>query len=489
MATALVAVGCSDVATVGSTSVTTTTTTTTTTPPVRVVVRVVDAHGSTIPDPDVTIGSTRGDGEALVKPGGFPVEVHASAPGYLPASMMVMLPPTAPITLQLEPVVLRGTVTTASGVPLDDAMVSLGSAASSTGPDGSFELSPAIPGTVSISRPAWLPVDTRWDGTTDGLDIQLEPRVVKAIHAVSGLPQGDRWEPFLHIADRTEINSVVFDIKDESGKIRYGSQVPLALEAGAVDPMYRLDDIVAEMHDRGLYVIGRVVTFEDPIVASARPDLAIRSGSRPLRKGSQAFLDPTDLDARAYGIDLAVEACEAGVDEIQFDYVRFPTGLTAGMSLDGGGVYVGADGQADRLEVISSFLEEARAVLHPLGCAVSADVFAIVLSTQNDQGIGQRPEEIGAQVDALSPMIYPDHYSDGWIGFDSPADHPAAVVENALADGVPRLPPTTIMRPWIADFNYGASSVRAEIDAVGDLGWMLWNPGSRVTENALEPIP
>ncbi len=488
VAAAFVAVGCSDVVTVGSTS-TTTATTTTATPPVKVVVQVVDAHGHPIPGPDVTIGTTRGDGEALVKPDGFPVEVGASAAGYLPASMMVMLPPTGPITLQLAPVVLHGTVTATSGVPLDDATVSLGSATSSTGPDGSWDLSPAVPGTVSIARPAWMPVEVQWDGTTDGLDVQLGPRVVKGIHAVSGLPQGDRWEPFLDIADRTEINSVVFDIKDESGKIRYESQVPLALEVGAVDPGYRLDDVVAEMHDRGLYVIGRVVSFEDPVVASSRPDLAIRVGSKPLRKGSQAFLDPTDPDARAYDIDLAVEACAAGVDEIQFDYVRFPTGLRSGMSLDGDGIYVGADGQVDRLEVISSFLEEARAALHPLGCALSADVFAIVLSTRNDQGIGQRPEEIGAQVDALSPMIYPDHYSDGWIGFDSPADHPLAVVQNALADGMPRLPTTTIMRPWIADFNYGAPSVRAEINAAGDLGWMLWNPGSRVTDKALEPAP
>jgi len=490
-ATALVAAGCSDVATVGSTSTTTTRTITTTTtlPPVEVVVQVVDAHGHPIADPDVTIGATKSDGEALVKPGGFPVEVEASAAGYLPASTMVMLPPTDPVILQLDPVVLRGTVTTTSGVPLDDAMVSLGSATSSTGPDGSFELSPAVPGTVLIARPAWVPIDVEWDGATNALDVQLDSRVVKAIHAVSSLPRGDRWEPFLDIADRTEINSVVFDIKDESGKIRYESQVPLAAEVGAVDPAYRLDDVVAEMHDRGLYVIGRVVSFEDPVVASARPDLAIRAGSKPLRKGSQAFLDPTDPDARAYNIDLATEACRAGVEEIQFDYVRFPTGLTSGMSLDGDGIYVGSNGQADRLEVISSFLEEARAVLHPLGCALSADVFAIVLSTRNDQGIGQRPEEIGAQVDALSPMIYPDHYSDGWIGFDTPADHPLAVVENALTDGMPRLQPTTIMRPWIADFNYGASSVRAEIAAAGDLGWMLWNPGSRVTEQALEPAP
>jgi hypothetical protein len=497
MVGALVVVGCSDAATPGSTATTTVTTTTpppttTTTPPLVVVaVKVLDTEGRAIENSDITVEGVRVDGEALVSPGDFPVEVEASAPGYRPASTLLTGPPTGPVALQLDPVVLRGTVASGSGTVLPDAIVRLGSTTVVSGSDGSFELSPAVPGIVSVRRPAWMPTDIEWDGSTVTLDVQLAQRVVRATHAVSRLPSGDLWESFLDIADQTDINAVVFDVKDESGVIRFQSEVPLAIEVGAVEPAYRLDEVVAEMHERGLYVIGRVVSFEDPVVASVRPDLAIRVGSRAFRRGGQAFLDPTSPNARGYNIDLAVEACMAGVDEIQFDYVRFPTGLTGRMTMDGDGVYVGSAGQADRLAVIGSFLEEARSALHPLGCAISADVFAIVLSTQNDQGIGQRPEEIGAQVDVLSPMIYPDHYSDGWIGFASPADHPYAVVENALADGMPRLPSTAIMRPWIADFNYGASSVEAEIGAAEsfDLGWMLWNPGSRVTESALEPAP
>jgi hypothetical protein len=457
--------------------------------PVPVIIQVVDWSGTEIPGAVVMVGDAQAHGAVGVLPRDFPVEVTVSADGYHSASTTVSEPPDQPVRMLLTPVVVRGTVTTDAGVPLPGATVRLGDVSASTGADGTFELAPAVAGEVTAERPAWMPSVASWDGETNPLDFRLTPRTVKATHAVMWLPKGDAWNPFLDLASRTEINAIVLDIKDESGRIAHDSTVPLAVAVGAVSDSYRLEDAVADIHDRGLYAIGRVVSFEDPVVAVARPDLAIRRGSGPYRQGSQAFLDPTDPEARAYNIDLAVEACDAGLDEIQFDYVRFPTGLTATMSLDGDGVYVGSEGQQDRVDTIATFLQEARAALHPLGCAVSADVFAIVLSTKNDQGIGQRPEQIGAAVDALSPMIYPDHYSDGWIGFDKPADHPGAVVENALASGVPRLPAATIMRPWIADFNYGAAGVRAEIDAVESygLGWMLWNAGSRVTEGALRP--
>jgi hypothetical protein len=480
---AVLAAGCASVATVGSRIL----------PrpkPVPVAIEVVDTAGGVVDGAEVTIAGQRATaGEAGVLRRDFPVEVTVSADGYEPAAVTVPDPPDAPVQVELTPIVLQGRVTSSAGVALSDATVRLGDAEVTTGLDGTFALAPAAPGTVTVERPAWMPAEVEWSGGTVPLHVTLEARVVRAIHAVMWLPDGDLWEPFLDLASRTQINSIVLDIKDESGVVAHDSQVPLALEVGAVSGAYRLQDAVAQIHERGLYAIGRVVSFEDPVMAAARTDLAIRNGSKPYRQGSQAFLDPTDPEARTYNIDLAVEACQAGIDEIQFDYVRFPTGLSSSMSLDAKGVFVGSDGQQNRLDAISGFLEQAGDALHPLGCAVSADIFAIVLSTQNDQGIGQRPEEIGRAVDALSPMIYPDHYSDGWIGFDKPADHPFAVVDNALASGTPRLVGSTIMRPWIADFNYGAADVRAEIDAVEsyDLGWMLWNAGSRHTEAALEP--
>lgn len=458
-------------------------TTTTTAPPrVEISVVVTDSDGVSLPGAEVRIAGVAATTVDVLAED-LPITVEVARSGYAPTARDVLAPGT--VTVALDPVRLHGRVVGESGVPLADARVSLGDETAVSGSDGTFEIAPAVPGVLTVQRPGWLPATVDWSG--GDVEVTIRPRIVKALHAVMWLPGQDAWESFLGLADRTEINAVVLDVKDESGLVAHTSQVPLANDVDAVVGRYELASVVRELHSRGLYVIGRVVSFEDPVMASARPDLAIRRGDRAYRKGSQAFLDPTDADARGYALDLAVEACEAGMDEVQFDYVRFPTGMTPAMHLDGAGVYVGAEGQGPRLAAIATFLSAARDALHERGCAVSADIFAIVLSTKNDQGIGQRPEELSAVVDALSPMIYPDHYSNGWIGFADPADHPFAVVDNAMAAGTPLIAPTAIMRPWIADFNYGPASVRAEIDAVEKYGsgWMLWNPGSRHTEGAL----
>lgn len=460
--------------------------------PIPVTVRVVDPQGVTVPSAAVVLGdlSTSPGRPVDLYRSRFPVTVQVSATGYHPATTELVEPPEGDVEMVLDPVVVAGRVVDEAGVGLAEATVTLGAVTTVTDRSGAFALGPAVEGDISVFKPAWLPGEAVWDGSAqEDLEIELRPRVVRAMHAIMALPAQAAWEPFLDLASRTEINGVVLDVKDESGYISHASEVPLAREMDAVFGSYDLTDAVTELHDRGLYVIGRVVTFEDPVAAEAKTSLAIKNGSGAYHKGGQAFLDPTDPETREYAIDLGVEACEAGMDEIQFDYVRFPTGLKASMQLDGEGPFVGSDGERPRLDAIASFLAQARETLHPLGCAVSADIFAIVLSTPNDQGIGQSPEEISASVDVLSPMIYPDHYADGWIGFDKPRDHPGAVVDNAMAAGVPRLAPGSIMRPWIADFNYGASSVRAEIDAVEKYGsgWMLWNPGSRHTEGALNP--
>jgi hypothetical protein len=181
-------------------------------------------------------------------------------------------------------------------------------------------------------------------------------------------------------------------------------------------------------------------------------------------------------------LDLAVEACTLGFDEIQFDYVRFPAGLTGEAARRSHPTT-----QAERIAAVVGFLDEARTRLHPVGCAVAADIFAIVLSSPDDQGIGQRPEELSQAVDVLSPMVYPNHYDDGWLGFADPADHPGAVVADALDDGMVRLVGTAVLRPWLQAFSYSSSSILAEIgeSEQRELGWMLWNPGSRYEMESL----
>jgi hypothetical protein len=162
--------------------------------------------------------------------------------------------------------------------------------------------------------------------------------------------------------------------------------------------------------------------------------------------------------------------------------VRFPT--DGDVSTTSYGMEVDA---SVRVETIAAFLKEAQTRLHAKGCAVSADIFAIVLSVPDDQGLGQRVEELSHSVDALSPMIYPSHYSSGWLGFSDPNTHPAEVVAEALASGLAKLEGGAVMRPWLQSFYYDAGQIGAEIDQAqtNGLGWLLWNDASDFVPGSL----
>ncbi len=168
---------------------------------------------------------------------------------------------------------------------------------------------------------------------------------------------------------------------------------------------------------------------------------------------------------------------------MQFDYVRFPDKRTEAAQFDGG---VSSD---TRVSTISGFLIDAVETLHPMGCAVAADIFGFLTTASDDGGIGQQWEVITAAVDVASPMLYPSHYSSGWFGFDNPNDHPGDVVRLALEDGLERLPRNVVVRPWLQDFGYSVDGVRSQIESAEafDLGWMLWNAKSTVTVGALDP--
>ncbi|MDH3260608.1 MAG: hypothetical protein OEM84_06500 [Acidimicrobiia bacterium] len=468
-------------------------------PPPSVSVTVVDEAGVTLAGAQVDfqgfVTETDIAGLASTIWEDEPIVVVAAAPGFHEATANLEEFSDDPMEIALEPVVLTGRVTDATGDGVAGAAVRLGDAEAISGVDGAFRLERVLSGEAVVTRPAWMPAVVAWEGEPGPLDIVLEPRVVRALHVTGWTPQNaEAWNGLLDLADTTEINSLVVDLKDESGRVYYPSAVPLAAEVGATREFYQLSDLVQEVEEHDLYMIGRLVTFQDPVAARARTDLAITNpDGTPFEKNGQYFLDPTDAAARQYALDLAVEACEAGVHEIQFDYVRFPDGFGSSVRFDGGTAYLGAYNDpvsgAARVGVIADFLGKARGLLNSRGCAVSADVFAIILSVPDDQGIGQRTEDLSGVVDAMSPMIYPDHYSDGSFGYEIPFDHPGEIIAAALAAGMPRLQSTAIMRPWLADYYYGPTEVRAEIDAAEryNIGWMLWNANSNHTPGALKP--
>jgi hypothetical protein len=358
---------------------------------------------------------------------------------------------------------LAVTVTDPSGVVLAESVVAIGELSELTSQDGSVSFTSIEPGEISVTRPGWLPTSVAWDGGSGQLEIAIEPRVVRGLRATGDVvAQPELFANLLEQAENSSINALVFDTKDESSKVLYESESAFAAEIGSVEPRYDPIELIAMAGERGLYTITRIVTFEDKLWARERPD----------HKLAGRWIDPTLEDAWEYPLQLAVEACELGFDEIQFDYVRFPAGQTATVAQEKKPLT-----EEQRVTAIAAFLAEARSRLYPMGCVVSADIFAIVLSSPNDEGIGQRPEDVSAAVDVVSPMVYPSHYSEGWLGFTDPNDHPGPVVANALDDGIARLASGTLMRPWLQAFYYNSSQIQTEIEEAEErgTGWILWN--------------
>ena len=429
-------------------------------------------------------------GQVHVRWEGEPISVSVRAEGFFPAAVAVEQFHEEPLELALRPAVLRGAVVDGGKFGLPAASVSLGDTTTITDESGRFEISRASAGTIMVDRPGWERIEVYWDGTPLVKEITINPMIIKGLHIghwVYTDPQ--LWRDLLQVAEETVVNAFVIDVKGESGRVFYDSEVPFARSIRAVEPLVDLDRVIVEMDRRDLYKIARIVTFQDPIAARADVDMAVydTATGRPYRKGDQYFLDPTDRRARAYALDLAQEVCEAGFDEIQFDYIRFPDGFPASARFDHGST------AEVRKEAISGFLREASELLHPLGCLVAADIFGFITTVQGDGGIGQEFVALSQTLDVVSPMLYPSHYSRGWFGFEVPNNHPGEVVGRALDDALKRRQGPAIIRPWLQDFGYNAAQVRAEIRAAEaegrDLGWMLWNAVSRFELDALDPAP
>jgi hypothetical protein len=345
-----------------------------------------------------------------------------------------------------------------------------------TAADGRFLFERASAGVVSAERVAHLPQTASWNGRHDFVTITLPERIARGLHLAGWIPTVDAdFQKMLDIGAATSVNTLMIDVKNENGKVFHKSanSTVQILGAQAADS-FDLRARTAQAHAQGFYVVVRIVAFQDPIAARARPEWAVTDPATggPLNKGGQYFLDPTDPNPREYALRLAEEVCGMGVDEVQFDYVRFP---------DGGPVGAAYDGRSDlegRVAAITGFLAQARQRLEPMGCATAADVFGWITNTTGDGGIGQQLESIAEVVDVVSPMIYPSHYSAGWYGFDVPNDHPGPVVTNATNDALRRMGASqAVLRPWLQDFWYTPDQVRTQIEAVDGLGvgWMLWN--------------
>ena len=315
------------------------------------------------------------------------------------------------------------------------------------------------------------------------------PREVRGVHvsmALAGL-EGKVDE---YIALRSYgLNAIEVDVKDENGKIGFVTPaIPkLARAIGSAAAYYDARTVIGKIHAAGMYLIGRVVVFEDPILSAARPELAVlrRGGSRWVNNGGLGWVNPYDKRVWRYVVGVAVAAAKVGFDEIQFDYVRFPS------DGDLSQIVYRHETAEPKGTTIAGFLRYASAQLHPLGVRVSADVFG--LAATHDLGIGQVPKRIAPYLDALYPMVYPSHYSSGEYGIQEPDAYPGRTVARALLDFRRQLKGRhTTLIPWLQDFSLGHPYTLIEVtDQIAAArrqharGFMLWNPEGLYTREAL----
>ncbi|MDP2860634.1 MAG: putative glycoside hydrolase [bacterium] len=326
-----------------------------------------------------------------------------------------------------------------------------------------------------------------------------EPLLVKAVYVTFRTAGNDRINEIINLIKRTELNAIVIDLKDYTGRIPFETNNEIIKNAGS-EKIFIADikGLVKRLHKGNIYTIARIAVFEDDYLSRERTDLALKRVDGGIWEDNNglAWVDPASQEVWDYNLEVAKEAIKVGFDEINFDYIRFPSdGNMTNI------VYPFWDGKTLKKEVIRHFFEYVNQRMKPLGIPISADLFGLTLTSTNDLGIGQWLEYAVPNFDYICPMVYPSHYQPTFLGFQNPAEHPYEVIYDGLKKGNERITslsatfpgkPMAKLRPWLQDFNMGAIydarmielQKKATYDA-GGFGWLLWNPRNIYTENAL----
>lgn len=358
---------------------------------------------------------------------------------------------------------------------------------------------------IAVRRPpahvaASTPRDATPRDTTPTVVRVPRPDTLRGLYVNRWAALGDRMWKLVDVARRTEINALVIDVKDDRGFVLYNSRVPLAREIGADTNMpmsqKRLHALLDTLRAHHIFPIARIVVAKDPLLASRKLEWAIKRKSdlEPwLDRNGHPWLDASQRGVWTYAADLAREAYDLGFSEVQLDYVRFPDEDR----IIHEAVFPLAKGRT-RAQIIRDQLGYTHALLGAAGIPMTIDVFGLTATDTTDMGIGQKWEMFVDRADVVLPMVYPSHFAPGTYGLASPNAHPYTTIDRAIKDMKRRstsIPHAARIVPWYQDFtlgppHYNAAEVRAQIRAGyanGIASWILWNPGSRYNEGALEP--
>ena len=280
---------------------------------------------------------------------------------------------------------------------------------------------------------------------------------------------------FIHYAKLAGLNAAVLHVKDPHGWIRWKSDNALALEIGALAANGLVEPALKRLKAQGFWTIAKLDLFVDHRLVTRRPELGIIdivTAEQWVDKKGLGWANPYNRKVWEYNIALARELVELGFDEIQFDYIRFPSdGDLARIR------YPQKPENLSKAQCIGQFLESAYGTLHPLGVTISVDVFGLVAWKTEDFGVGQLIEAIAPHVDVICPMLYPSHFPPGFLGQQKPGDYPLEIMETSLN----RIQKRTdkIIRPWIQGFWYTPGQINAQLNGLADArtaSWSVWNP-------------
>ncbi len=335
-----------------------------------------------------------------------------------------------------------------------------------------------------------------------GLNFEY-PDAVRGVYVTAHSAGGARFDTLTKLMDDTDLNAMVIDVKDDVGNVTYEPEE--SSPYAKVGKPYIKDPkaMLKILEEKKIYPIARVVVFKDTVLANQRPELSFKDGDKVWSNGGgDSFVNPFLKEVWDYNVGIAIEAAKMGFQEIQFDYVRFPEGFEKRddeLKYDGGEyAKEDIDNVQKRVHAVTDFVEYAHKKLEPYGVKVSVDIFGYTATLPEAPGIGQNFSKISENVDVISSMIYPSHWTP-YFGIAKPDMQPYELVteySKVEKAKIAELKNKPISRPWLQDFTaswlgsgnykaYGKAEVEAQIKALNDQGineFLLWDAGNSYTE-------
>jgi hypothetical protein len=472
---------------------------------------------------DQNIATTDAQGQAVLTRIPAAGQLSATVPGYQPVSVDYAGEET--VEFVLTPSTLQGVVRGSdSGEPLPQAMLYVGNTILRADDDGYFTIDlPADSqplmvksagyhraygqldqtGVTTAGTPPFSGAEGRWLTTVPCADARpgppcvefvMEPFHAKGIYvSLQYLYERDIIMQYFDFIESNELNSIVIDVKGDYGFIGWDSNVELAETIGAERKKGKnsitFDEFIAEAKKRGIYTIGRFVVFKDNPLANTKPELGARraDGTVWIDGEDLAWANPFREEVWDYNIALAKEMAEFGFDEINFDYIRFPSDGDVGAI-----VYEEENTLETRTAAIRGFITRMRQELEPYGLFLSADVFGLTIwvKPDSDMKIGQRVIDLAPQLDYLAPMVYPSTFIPGNLGYDNPSAEPYGIVYRSQKQAEERVPPYVKVRPWLQGYWYSLDEMKELKQAAIDsnaTGWIVWNAAGNYDPDLFEP--